>query len=168
MPSSTGPNEWTVARTCAPSFPDLQDLVAGMDRKLRLAPGLARGLGWSAPTASGWVVVVEGRTGRRAAEHRELLRAAFPADGRTLRRWLREPTGTVRPWVCRQAAQAGVDTDVDLLERGGTRKGREELALTTGLRPEQILEWVNHADLMRVKGVGAEYADLLEAAGAQR
>jgi hypothetical protein len=33
------------------------------------------------------------------------------------------------------------------------------------LSPKLILEWVNHADLMRVKGVGSEYADLLEAAG---
>jgi predicted flap endonuclease-1-like 5' DNA nuclease len=28
-----------------------------------------------------------------------------------------------------------------------------------------ILEWVNHADLFRIKGVGEEYADLLEEAG---
>ena len=28
-----------------------------------------------------------------------------------------------------------------------------------------ILEWVNHADLYRIKGVGSEYSDLLEEAG---
>jgi predicted flap endonuclease-1-like 5' DNA nuclease len=28
-----------------------------------------------------------------------------------------------------------------------------------------VLEWVNHVDLFRIKGVGSEYADLLEAAG---
>ena len=28
-----------------------------------------------------------------------------------------------------------------------------------------ILEWVNHVDLYRIKGVGSEYSDLLEAAG---
>ena len=30
---------------------------------------------------------------------------------------------------------------------------------------KRILEWVNRADLMRIKGVGSEFADLLEAAG---
>ena len=28
-----------------------------------------------------------------------------------------------------------------------------------------ILQWVNHADLFRVRGIGSEYSDLLEAAG---
>ena len=60
---------------------------------------------------------------------------------------------------------AGVRTVDDLLEQGAPRSGRELLAQTTGLSPAQILEWVNHADLMRIEGVGSEYSDLLEAAG---
>jgi transcriptional regulator with XRE-family HTH domain len=76
---------------------DLQDLVAGVDRKLRLAPGLAREIGWTPRVTGAWVVVSESRTARRrAAEHRDLLRAAFPADGRSMRRWLRDPRGQVR------------------------------------------------------------------------
>jgi predicted flap endonuclease-1-like 5' DNA nuclease len=52
-----------------------------------------------------------------------------------------------------------------LLERGATRAGREELAEKSGISEARILEWVNHADLCRIDGVGGEYADLLEAAG---
>jgi len=60
---------------------------------------------------------------------------------------------------------AGVDTTEQLLERGGSRSGRASLASASGLTETQLLEWVNHADLMRLDGVGSEYADLLEAAG---
>lgn len=60
---------------------------------------------------------------------------------------------------------AGVKTTEDLLEVGGTARGREVLAAATGLSEKQLLEWVNHVDLMRLDGVGSEYADLLEAAG---
>ncbi len=60
---------------------------------------------------------------------------------------------------------AGVATVEALLERGKTRKGREDLAATTGIDGTRVLTWVNHADLMRINGVGSEYADLLEAAG---
>ncbi len=61
--------------------------------------------------------------------------------------------------------KARVRTTEALLKAGATRKGRKELAEVTGLSDHQILEWVNRADLMRVKGVGEEYSDLLEAAG---
>jgi predicted flap endonuclease-1-like 5' DNA nuclease len=53
----------------------------------------------------------------------------------------------------------------DLLERCGSKAGREALAGTTGIGEGLILEWTNHADLYRIKGVGSEYADLLEEAG---
>jgi predicted flap endonuclease-1-like 5' DNA nuclease len=60
---------------------------------------------------------------------------------------------------------ADVQTTDDLLAKGGTPKGREELAASTGLTENQILEWVNRADLHRISGIGSEYADLLETAG---
>lgn len=60
---------------------------------------------------------------------------------------------------------AGVDSPQALLERGATPKGRQELAEAAGISEHRILEWVNHVDLYRIKGVGSEYADLLEAAG---
>jgi len=60
---------------------------------------------------------------------------------------------------------AGVTTTASLLEMGATPKGRKDLAEATGLSPHLILKWVNRVDLFRVKGVGEEYADLLEFAG---
>jgi predicted flap endonuclease-1-like 5' DNA nuclease len=62
-------------------------------------------------------------------------------------------------------AEAGISTTDALLERAAKRSGRQALADTTGISHSLILEWVNHVDLMRVKGVGSEYSDLLEAAG---
>ena len=61
--------------------------------------------------------------------------------------------------------KAGVRTTEALLEMGATKKGRQELAKATGLNAKLILEWVNHADLFRVKGIGGQYSDLLEEAG---
>lgn len=61
--------------------------------------------------------------------------------------------------------KAGVRTSKGLIDVAGDRKGRNELAALTGLEPRDIQQWVNHSDLLRVKGVGAEYAELLVAAG---
>ncbi|KTB48912.1 DUF4332 domain-containing protein [Dehalogenimonas alkenigignens] len=60
---------------------------------------------------------------------------------------------------------AGVKTVEVLLEKGASRKGRKDLAERTGISEASILEWVNRADLFRVKGIGEEFSDLLEAAG---
>ena len=59
----------------------------------------------------------------------------------------------------------GIVTTTDLLEAGKTKAGREELSEKTGVSEKLILEWVNLSDLMRIKGVGEEYSDLLEEAG---
>jgi len=59
----------------------------------------------------------------------------------------------------------GLETVEQLLKTGSTPKGRSDLADKAGISSGQILHWVNQADLMRVKGVGPEYAELLEAAG---
>jgi predicted flap endonuclease-1-like 5' DNA nuclease len=61
--------------------------------------------------------------------------------------------------------EAGVGTTEALLAAGQTTKGRKEIAEKTGISDALILRWVNHVDLFRVKGVGPEYAELLEAAG---
>jgi predicted flap endonuclease-1-like 5' DNA nuclease len=59
----------------------------------------------------------------------------------------------------------GIATDTDLLERGGTRSGREKIVKESGISGKLILRWVNHVDLFRIKGVQKQYAELLEAAG---
>jgi hypothetical protein len=61
--------------------------------------------------------------------------------------------------------EIGVDTTEDLLMRGATRKGRQEMADQTGIDVRRILTWVNHVDLYRLHGVGEEFAQLLEASG---
>jgi len=60
---------------------------------------------------------------------------------------------------------AGVRSTGDLLKKGATPKSREELAKASGISKTLVLEWVNHVDLFRIKGVGEEYSDLLEEAG---
>jgi predicted flap endonuclease-1-like 5' DNA nuclease len=64
-----------------------------------------------------------------------------------------------------QLASQKIYTIVELLDAGATPEGRKTLAEKTGISPKLILEWVNIADLFRIKGVGEEYADLLEEAG---
>ncbi|MBP2148274.1 DUF4332 domain-containing protein [Xanthobacter autotrophicus DSM 597] len=60
---------------------------------------------------------------------------------------------------------AGITTTEGLLERAKSPKLRKELAAATGIDETRILKWANMADLMRIKGVGEEYSELLEAAG---
>ena len=59
----------------------------------------------------------------------------------------------------------GVRTTDALLKVAATKTGRRNLAGKTKLAERDVLGWVNRADLMRVKGIGPEYADLLEVAG---
>ncbi len=59
----------------------------------------------------------------------------------------------------------GIKTVEDLLEAGATRTGRSKLAEATGISEKSILTWVNMADLFRIKGIGPQFAELLEAAG---
>ena len=61
--------------------------------------------------------------------------------------------------------KAGVGSVEMLLRKGGTKKGRKELVDNSGMDEGRLLKFVNHADLMRIKGVGGEYAELLEASG---
>lgn len=71
----------------------------------------------------------------------------------------------IGPVFAEKLAGAGVKTVDALLKAGETPALRKELAEKSGLTAHQILEWVNHADLFRIKGVGEEYSDLLEEAG---
>lgn len=59
----------------------------------------------------------------------------------------------------------GITTTKALLKACADRKGRASTAKETGLDEARLLKWANMADLMRIKGVGKQYAELLEAAG---
>lgn len=59
----------------------------------------------------------------------------------------------------------GISTLLALLKHGAAPRDRAEIAERSGISSKLILEWINHIDLYRIKGVGSEYADLLESAG---
>ncbi len=71
----------------------------------------------------------------------------------------------IGPVYAEKLIAVGVETVDQLLERGASAKGRQELEEATGIDHGRILTWVNHADLFRVKGVGPQFSELLEAAG---
>ena len=71
----------------------------------------------------------------------------------------------IGPAYGEKLSAAGV-TDTDkLLEVCGGAKGRKSVAEQTGISEKLLLQWANQADLMRVNGVGKQFAELLEAAG---
>ena len=71
----------------------------------------------------------------------------------------------IGPVYAEKLIAAGIETVDQLLEKGAAPAGRKALAEGTGIRPDLILTWVNHADLFRIKGVGPQFSELLEAAG---
>lgn len=71
----------------------------------------------------------------------------------------------IGPALAEKLQQSGVTSVEKLLEAGASKAGRKDLAAKSGIEPSRILRFVNHADLMRIKGVGGEYSELLEAAG---
>ena len=65
----------------------------------------------------------------------------------------------------KKLVEAGINTVEELLEAAKKPAGRAALAEKTGITPKLILTWANHADLMRINGVGPQFSELLEAAG---
>ena len=61
--------------------------------------------------------------------------------------------------------EAGISTLEQLLKAGSERKGRKDIEEKTGISGKLVLNWINRADLARVKGISTQYADLLEFAG---
>jgi len=71
----------------------------------------------------------------------------------------------IGPVYAEKLQAAGIKTTDILLEKAASPQGRKELEEQTGISHGLILEWVNHVDLYRIKGVASEYSDLLEEAG---
>jgi len=59
----------------------------------------------------------------------------------------------------------GISSTNVLLEKAGTKKGRAQVAEKTDIPESLVSTWVNHADLMRINGIAAQFAELLDAAG---
>lgn len=71
----------------------------------------------------------------------------------------------IGPQYVRKLSGIGIRTTQALLKKGADPEGRKEIEEAAGISHKLILEWVNLADLFRVKGIGEEYSDLLEEAG---
>ena len=71
----------------------------------------------------------------------------------------------VGPVYAEKLSAIGIETVDQLLKEGACPKGRKALEEKTGIRGDLILTWINHADLFRIKGVGPQFSELLEAAG---
>jgi len=89
----------------------LENLLSTMDVRLRHATAIARERGWHAKSVSAWIVLTDTATNRRRAKaHQAALRAAFSADGRAMRGWLRQPSGPLRAlsfWADRSVTTLG-------------------------------------------------------------
>jgi predicted flap endonuclease-1-like 5' DNA nuclease len=71
----------------------------------------------------------------------------------------------IGPVFAEKLSKAGVLTIEGLLVKGASRGGRKGIADDSGVDESKILNWVNKADLFRIKGVGPQFSELLEAAG---
>jgi len=71
----------------------------------------------------------------------------------------------IGPKFAKKLVGIGIRSTGALLKAGATAAGRQDVAAKSGISETLILEWVNLADLCRIKGIGEEYSDLLEEAG---
>ena len=125
-----------------------QGLGEGLRRQGRSRRGGSRRRGRGGSRARG---------GRRGARGRRAGRSERKGD-------IEEIEG-IGPAFAEKLRAADVSSIDALLEKGATPEGRSALVEQTGIDAVRVLRWVNHADLMRVVGIGPEFAELLEAAG---
>ncbi len=71
----------------------------------------------------------------------------------------------IGPAYGKKLRAAGIATVAALLDEGAQSKGRAGIVERTGLAHDNVLTWVNNADLMRVNGVTPQFAELLQLAG---
>ena len=63
--------------------------------------------------------------------------------------------------------RARVRTTATFLQIASTRSGRALLTKETGITSPKLLHWAKRAELMKIKNLGRDYADLLEAVGVE-
>ena len=168
-----------VDTNCDPD--EAQFVIPGNDDAIRscslivraLADGIAAGQSkvsekdFAAKAAAAEAAAAAAATEAAAAEAEAVEPAAPVADEATTP----EHTGDIieiegiGPAYADKLRGAGVTTIELLLEKGATPEGRSSLVEETGIDAVRVLRWVNHADLIRVDGVGPQFAELLEAAG---
>jgi hypothetical protein len=78
------------------TVPDIQDMLAAFDRKVRLAPKLARDRLWVVDHVSRLLVLTDDSTSRRRlAAHRATIDQVVPQRTLAVRRWIRRPVGAI-------------------------------------------------------------------------
>jgi hypothetical protein len=72
--------------------PDMQAMLAGLDRKARLGPAIARDRGWDPETVARILVLDDTSTNRRRlARFGSMIDAALPGGTWDVRHWLEDP-----------------------------------------------------------------------------
>ena len=71
----------------------------------------------------------------------------------------------IGPTYAQKLEEGDITSVEQLLTAGAEKKGRQEIATKCDISEKLVLNWVNRADLSRIKGVSTQYADLLECAG---
>ncbi len=71
----------------------------------------------------------------------------------------------IGPSYAEKLAAANIENTENLLDQCCGKKGRSNVAAKTGVSESLILTWTNMADMMRISGIGPQFAELLEAAG---
>lgn len=76
--------------------PDIQAMLAALDRKMRVARAVARGRGWQPGAVSAVLVLPDDRTSRRRVSwHRSTFDTVLPARTVAVRRWVRKPEASI-------------------------------------------------------------------------
>jgi predicted flap endonuclease-1-like 5' DNA nuclease len=148
------------AAVVAASGADAETAAPAPEAEAAVAEPAAPALEVEAPAAVAAAAVAAG-----AATHQKQLAATLSP---TELGFLQEKVEFIEGIGASYAAalnQAGIVSVMDLLQRGATRKGRADLVEATGIHAGLLLKWINHADLFRIKGVGKQFGELLEAAG---
>ena len=71
----------------------------------------------------------------------------------------------IGPAYAEKLSKADIKSTADFLKLCCDKKGRKQIADSTGLSEKHLLKWANLADLMRINGIGPQFSELLEAAG---
>ncbi|MBV8752480.1 MAG: DUF4332 domain-containing protein [Hyphomicrobiales bacterium] len=71
----------------------------------------------------------------------------------------------IGPLMADKLKKVGIRTTAKLLETAASAKGRKELAAKIGVDEKTVLRWANLVDRMRIKGIGEDYATLLQDVG---
>jgi hypothetical protein len=71
----------------------------------------------------------------------------------------------IDPDVVDRLKSVGIRTSDKLLDAAKSLRGRKTLAEKTGIDEKSLLSLANKIDRMRVKGIGQDYAKLLQIAG---